>query len=221
MKRGAKCIVQTINLSNPRTCVRPKIGKSATSSDLKVKACIREASVQQARWTPRPVTVKLCTRQQVERRTCPKFRAGGKEEAKKNRFGRTMFLILNGAICAGLLYWSFTEGYLSPDEWYRKILCIIYPDVFKDEETKRFESLRKLKRKLVQTYNQVVMDIFDAIVSIPSEIHKSIRDIVYSPSDQGGDEGEGSEIDLATESHKGPMVKPKPYDICKDLPTFR
>lgn len=68
MKRGAQCLVQTINLSKPKTCVKPEQIQKLVSAD--VTASTPASDGTSKRWIPRTVTVKVCTRRDM-RRSCP------------------------------------------------------------------------------------------------------------------------------------------------------
>jgi len=70
MKRGTKCIAQTINLSKPNTCVRPKIQR-LVSADADFCSDSDRAS---SYCGPKPVAVKVCSREDVQRKCRPKVR---------------------------------------------------------------------------------------------------------------------------------------------------
>lgn len=67
MKRGTKCIAQTINLSNPETCIRPKRIQKLVGAEV-MQPC--PGTGGSSYWTPRPVPIKICTRRDMQR-TCP------------------------------------------------------------------------------------------------------------------------------------------------------
>ncbi|XP_036140217.1 uncharacterized protein LOC105839825 [Monomorium pharaonis] len=72
MKRGARCVVQTINLSNPKTCTRPKVER-LISADVDSSCDPNRAGDY---WTPRPVAVRACSWRDARRKCSPKVREG-------------------------------------------------------------------------------------------------------------------------------------------------
>lgn len=69
MKRGSKCVAQTINLSNPETCIRPKRIQKLVSADA-MQPCPTMTGPASSYWTPKPVAIRICTRKDMQR-TCP------------------------------------------------------------------------------------------------------------------------------------------------------
>jgi len=70
MKRGTKCVVQTINLSNPKTCIRPKVQKLVSANADSSSDSNRASDY----WTPRPTAVKVCSWKEVQRKCLPKVK---------------------------------------------------------------------------------------------------------------------------------------------------
>lgn len=68
MNRGTKYVAQTINLSKPKTCVRPKIQKLVSADADSYFDSDRASSYRD----PRPVTVKICSREDMQRKCQPK-----------------------------------------------------------------------------------------------------------------------------------------------------
>lgn len=81
MKRGTKCIAQTINLSNPESCIRPKKIQKLVGMDA-MQPCPRTTADTGSYWTSRPVTVKICSRRDVQRTCQPKVRSPVKKQSK-------------------------------------------------------------------------------------------------------------------------------------------
>lgn len=73
MKRGTKCIAQTINLSNPKTCVRPKVQK-LVGADADSRP---DSNRTTDYWTARPVAVKVCSRKDMQQKCPPKVHETG------------------------------------------------------------------------------------------------------------------------------------------------
>lgn len=67
MKRGARYIAQTINLSDPKTCVRPSVQR-LVSEDKDFNVDVNHES----NYCARPVSIKVCTRKDMKERCPPK-----------------------------------------------------------------------------------------------------------------------------------------------------
>lgn len=69
MKRGTKCVVQTINLSNPKTCIKPKVQRlvSADADSFADSNRASDCSILRS-------AVKVRSWKDVQKRCSPKVR---------------------------------------------------------------------------------------------------------------------------------------------------
>jgi len=70
MKRGTKCVVQTINLSNPKTCIRPKVQRLVSANADSSSDPNRASDYQ----TSRPTAVKVCSWKDIQKKCPPKVK---------------------------------------------------------------------------------------------------------------------------------------------------
>ncbi|XP_026829666.1 uncharacterized protein LOC113562973 [Ooceraea biroi] len=130
MKRGTRCIAQTINLSDPKTCVRPTVQR-LVSADKDSRTDTNRASNYCA---PRPVTIKVCTRQDTQRKCPPKLcdcPAQLPPLSSGEKLCRLVMFLMKGAICTGLIYWTCSEGFWgdstkTEDLYYRMMRSIAH-----------------------------------------------------------------------------------------------
>ncbi|XP_039314157.1 uncharacterized protein LOC105203646 [Solenopsis invicta] len=163
MKRGTKCVVQTINLSNPKTCVRPKVQR-IVSTDADSFPNPNRASDYR---TSRPVAIKVGSWKDEHGKCPPKVREGyqscqslgrvyyiplnylyvvfihaqyrepSQEESSPPLstnaiLGRAAAFFIKGAIIAGLICWTYTEGLWGDssktEDLYHRMTSVIFPD---------------------------------------------------------------------------------------------
>ncbi|XP_011696826.1 PREDICTED: uncharacterized protein LOC105455300 [Wasmannia auropunctata] len=177
MKRSTKCVVQTINLSNPATCRKPKVPKlvSAGSSS--------DPNRASDSWTPRPVEVKVCSWKDAQRK-CPRPKFAAQKELPPlplttgAKLYRVTSFFVKGAIVAGLICWTCSEGLWSDssktEDLYYRMTSVIFPD-----RPARLPHLEGIKYSVYETYNHVVVKGMDIIVSVPRWVHRKLRDLVY------------------------------------------
>ncbi|XP_012230965.1 uncharacterized protein [Linepithema humile] len=179
MKRGTKCVAQTINLSKPKTCVRPKIQK-LVSADADSYFDSPSAS---SYCGPRPVTVKVCSREDMQRKCQPKLcdcppKPSPRPLSSGEKLCRIVMFLLKGTVAGGLIYWTRSEGLWgdstqTEDLYYRMISTIA---------TDRQEDLplEGIKYSIAETYNHMLLKGMNIIVSVPREMHRKLRDILFS-----------------------------------------
>ncbi|XP_033177878.1 uncharacterized protein LOC100746026 isoform X1 [Bombus impatiens] len=133
MKRGTRCVAQTINLSNPETCVRPKRIQKLVHADM-MQPCPSIVAGGSSYWTPRPVPIKICTRKDMQRTCPPKLCECPQKTSPKTsgyRFCNILLFLVKSSIAAGLVYWTHTEGLWGSsadvEDLYRRIMATIAP----------------------------------------------------------------------------------------------
>ncbi|XP_072748571.1 uncharacterized protein [Anoplolepis gracilipes] len=189
MKRSTKCIAQTINLSNPKTCVKPKVQKLvSTDTDS------RSDSSRTTNWIARPVTVKICSRKDVQQKCPPKLHTAvclEKPLSSGERFCGIAMYLLKGAIAAGLIYWTYVEGLWGnsseTEDLYYRIMSEISP-------TDRPVHLEGIKYSMSETYNRALVKCMDIIVGVPLEMHRKLRELFSCDVTRGKEEAHAKHI---------------------------
>ncbi|XP_025264588.1 uncharacterized protein LOC112637978 [Camponotus floridanus] len=186
MKRGTKCIAQTINLSNPKTCVRPKVQK-LVGADADSRP---DSNRTTDYWTARPVAVKVCSRKDMQQKCPPKFRAVPPEKplSRAERFCGIAMCLLKGSIVAGLIYWTYTEGLwgdsTETEDLYYRIMSTIFPT----DESVQLPHLEGIRYSMSEAYNRALVKCMDIIVGVPLEMHRKLRDLLFPCDVTGGTE---------------------------------
>ncbi|GAB1862356.1 MICOS complex subunit MIC13 [Camponotus japonicus] len=177
MKRGTKCIAQTINLSNPKTCVRPKVQK-LVGADADSRP---DSNRTTDYWTARPVAVKVCSRKDMQQKCPPKFRAVSPKKplSSAERFCGIAMCLLKGSIVAGLIYWTYTEGLwgdsTETEDLYYRIMSTIFPT----DESAQLPHLEGIRYSMSEAYNRALVKCMDIIVGVPLEMHRKLRDLLF------------------------------------------
>lgn len=70
MKKGIRNISRTINFSSLKDCVRPQYVQKLVSAEVITNSCPKVGPATASYSISRPVTIRVCTRRDVER-TCP------------------------------------------------------------------------------------------------------------------------------------------------------
>ncbi|XP_076656815.1 uncharacterized protein LOC143361362 [Halictus rubicundus] len=183
MKRGTKCIAQTINLSNPETCVRPK--KIQKLVDAETQPCPRKGS--SSYWTPRPVSVKVCSRRDMER-TCPPKLCDCPPRPPPKTFGQklcgTLLFLLKSGVAAGLVYWTHAEGLWGSsddvEDLYQRILATVSPSTDDEEICPEHASTRLglFKQNLVQKYNRALFTTMGCVSGASSKLREQLQRVL-------------------------------------------
>ncbi|XP_076764149.1 uncharacterized protein LOC143431361 [Xylocopa sonorina] len=197
MKRGTKCVARTINLSNPETCVRPKRIQKLVEPDV-LHPCPNAAGSGASYWTPRPVTIKICTRKEMER-TCPPKLCDCPQKVPANTVGqrlrRALVFLLKSGIAAGLVYWTHSEGLWGSsddvEDLYRRIMITIGSDPDQIE----LPRVSEYKYRMTERYNRAVFTIINYIVAASTMLRSKVGGITADveppeaaePSDDGDD----------------------------------
>ncbi|XP_032684525.1 uncharacterized protein LOC116850398 [Odontomachus brunneus] len=189
MKKGARCVVQTINLSKPKTCIRPRgveklVGTDTVDSSTK-------SDLASGHWTLRPVTVKVCTREDMQR-TCKSKYCDCREKplspplSTGERLCRTVMFLIKGTITAGLIYWTCSEGLWSDsgetENLYYRIMSTIAPSLSAPPSGANdihLSHLEQIKYSIFETYNDAVMKSMDIIIGVPLVLYQKLRDILF------------------------------------------
>ncbi|XP_020279454.1 uncharacterized protein LOC109852589 [Pseudomyrmex gracilis] len=180
MKRGTKCIAQTINLSNPQTCVRPKIQKFVNANG----DVFDSTRNNKTSWTsPRSVAVKICSLKDIKDRKCSPKMIDSCEKSMPVTSGKKLFRIamflVKGAVVVSLVYWTYSEGLWSgssqTENLYHRIMSIFDPS-----RSEQLPHLEDMKYSLLEIYNEMVMKVMHVIVNVPREIYRRINEILSS-----------------------------------------
>ncbi|XP_014489554.1 PREDICTED: uncharacterized protein LOC106752392 [Dinoponera quadriceps] len=190
MKKGTKCIVQTINLSNPKTCVRPKavqklVGTNGgnTFSDSDLASNHRPLT---------PATVRVCTRKDMQRTCKPKLYYRHEKPASSSlsigeRLCRAVMFLIKGTITTGLIYWTYSEGLWSDSgetkNLYYRIMSTIAPSLPappSGTDDIHLSHLERVKYPTFGAYNDAVIKSMDVTVSMPLAMYRKLRGITFS-----------------------------------------
>ncbi|KAK9304101.1 hypothetical protein QLX08_004462 [Tetragonisca angustula] len=182
MKRGTKCVVQTINLSNPETCIRPKRIQKLVQAEV-MQPCPSIAASGPSYWTPRPVPIKICTRRDMQR-TCPPKLCDCPQKALPKSPGQKLckflLFLLKSGIVAGLFCWTNYEGLWGSssdvEDLYRRIVATIVPAL--DQKEIELPSVNKFKHTMIQKYNHAVFTIMNCIVNTSTMLRKQLQSIL-------------------------------------------
>ncbi|XP_071869264.1 uncharacterized protein [Bombus fervidus] len=181
MKRGTKCIAQTINLSNPETCVRPKRIQKLVHADM-MQPCPSIVAGSSSYWTPRPVPIKICTRKDMQRTCPPKLCECPQKTLPKTssyKFCNILLFLVKSSIAAGLVYWTHTEGLWGSsadvEDLYRRIMATI---AFDDREVIELPRIHDFKNTMIQQYNYTLFTIMNCIVSASTMLQKQLQSML-------------------------------------------
>ncbi|XP_024887133.1 uncharacterized protein LOC112464406 [Temnothorax curvispinosus] len=176
MKRGTKFVVQTINLSNPKTCVKPKIQR-LVSADADSSSDPNRASDYR---TLRPVAVKVCSWKDAQSKCPPKFCESPQEPPSLSTNAilcRVAAFFIKGAIVAALICWTCSEGLwgdsTETEDLYCRMTGVIFP-----ERPIRLPHLEEIKYSVFETYNHMLVKGMDIIVSVPREVHRRLQGLL-------------------------------------------
>ncbi|CAK9822806.1 hypothetical protein ANTRET_LOCUS1262 [Anthophora retusa] len=195
MKKGTKCVAQTINLSNPQTCIRPKRIQKLVQANV-MQPCPAVSGTGPSYWTPRPVTIKICSRKDMQRTCPPKLcdcppKAPPKSLAQ--RLCRALLFLLKSGIAAGLVYWTHSEGLWGSsadvEDLYRRIMATIGPvlqDGYDSDEVK-LPSMREFKHKMIQKYNDVVFTVMSCLVNVPTKLCERLESLMAGAEDSAAE----------------------------------
>ncbi|KYN27173.1 PREDICTED: uncharacterized protein LOC108757693 [Trachymyrmex cornetzi] len=175
MKRGTKCVVQTINLSNPKTCIRPKVQRT-TSVD--TDSCDPNRASPNAR----PVAVKVYTWKDAQWKYSPKFCEPFPKKSPPSTTNtilcRAAAFFIKGAIVAGLICWTCSEGLwgnnTETEELYYRMMSVIFPD--RQTSLPRF---KELKHSVFETYNDMLVKGMDIMVSVPRDVYRRLQEFLF------------------------------------------
>lgn len=179
VRRGTKCVAQTINLSNPETCVRPKRIQKLVQSDA-TRPCPNVTAGTKSYWTPRPVAIKICTRKDMQRTCSPKLcdcpqKAPPKSMAQK--LCSTLIFLLKSGIAAGLVYWTHSEGLWGSSEdvedLYRRIVSTICTT--NDYDEIELPHLHHFRYVLIEKYNKAVFTVMNCILTATYKLRDQFR----------------------------------------------
>ncbi|XP_018346861.1 PREDICTED: uncharacterized protein LOC108751270 isoform X2 [Trachymyrmex septentrionalis] len=169
MKRGTKCVVQTINLSNPKTCKRPKV-KRVTSANVnsRNRASARSAAVKVYSWKD--------AQWRYPSKPCEPFPEKSRPSMTSSVLYRTVVFFIKGAIVACLICWTCTEGLwgsnIETEELYYRMMSVIFPD----QQT----NFKEIKYSVFKTYNNMLMKGIDVMISVPRDAYRRLQEF-FSP----------------------------------------
>ncbi|XP_050464067.1 uncharacterized protein LOC126858080 [Cataglyphis hispanica] len=200
MKRGTKCIAQTINLSNPKTCVRPKVQKLVNAD---ADSCSDPNDRQTTDyWTARPVAVKVCSRKNMQSKCPPKICTTTclkKPVSNGERSRGIATFLLKGTIAAGLIYWTCAEGLwgdsTQTEDLYYRMISTFSP--YNDHPAE--PPLEGIRHSMSETYNRALVKYMDIIVGAMLEMHRKLRDILF-PCDVTGEGEEAHAKNISDEN---------------------
>ncbi|XP_076166277.1 uncharacterized protein LOC143146150 [Ptiloglossa arizonensis] len=186
MKRGTKCIAQTINLSNPESCIRPKKIQKLVGMDA-MQPCPRTTADTGSYWTSRPVTVKICSRRDVQRTCQPKLcdcPSKTPPTTGRQKLCWILLFLLKSGIAAGLVYWTHSEGLWGSsadveDLYYRILSAIapVLPNGYDDGDIE-LPRIGELKYRIVQKYNRAVFTIMNCILVTSNTLQKQLQKLL-------------------------------------------
>ncbi|XP_029670679.1 uncharacterized protein LOC115239943 [Formica exsecta] len=182
MKRGTKCIAQTINLSNPKTCVKPKVQKLVSAD---ADSC-SDSNQTTDYWTARPVAVKVCSRKDMQGKCPPKLCKTVRPEkplSSGERFCGIATCLLKGTIAAGLIYWTWAEGLwgdsTETEDLYYRIISTFSPNDQPVNKNVQLPHLEGIRYSMSEAYNRALVKCMDIIVGVPLEMHRKLRDLLF------------------------------------------
>ncbi|XP_006608072.1 uncharacterized protein LOC102678329 [Apis dorsata] len=206
MKRGTKCVAQTINLSNPETCIRPKRIQKLVSADT-MQPCPTMTGPASSYWTPKPVAIRICTRKDMQR-TCPPKVCDCQPKKRRTfgqRFCTILLFFLKSSIAAGLVYWTRSEGLWGSsaevEDLYRRIMATISPsNDFEDycraeREDIELPRFNQIKYKLIKKYNQAVFTVMNCILNASTALRNQLQRLMVPESDKSEEEEEDAAED--------------------------
>ncbi|XP_043581620.1 uncharacterized protein LOC122567315 [Bombus pyrosoma] len=183
MKRGTKCVAQTINLSNPETCVRPKRIQKLVHADM-MQPCPSIVAGSSSYWTPRPVPIKICTRKDMQRTCPPKLCECPQKTLPKTsgyKFCNILLFLVKSSIAAGLVYWTHTEGLWGSsadvEDLYRRIMATLAPTL-DDREVIELPRINDFKNTMIQKYNYALFTIMNCIVSASMILRRQLQSML-------------------------------------------
>ncbi|XP_043255142.1 uncharacterized protein LOC122398937 [Colletes gigas] len=187
MRRGTKCIAQTINLSNPETCIRPTRIQKLVAAEV-TQPCPNTSSGSSSYWTPRLVRVKVCSRRDMER-TCPPKLCDCPPKAPPktvgHKFCKVLLFVLKSGIAAGLVYWTHSEGLWGSsadvEDLYCRILTTISPLLPNyDGDNVELPRFGDMKYRMIQRYNRAICTLMNCIVGASSKLQVQLQKILIT-----------------------------------------
>ncbi|XP_063991354.1 uncharacterized protein LOC135169898 [Diachasmimorpha longicaudata] len=182
MKRGVQSVARTINLAQPKTCARPiKLEKLVNEEQL--NSCVKGGAY--ACNSPRPVTVRVCTRRVYESTCATKMSdcpPAAPVHPPPSHLVTGLKLLMKGSIVAGLIYWTSAEGIWGDSSqtenlYYRAMATVApaLPDVPGIEQLPRID---KMTHNVYEGYNRAVVTLMHVLITVPTVMSQKIRDIV-------------------------------------------
>ncbi|XP_018314077.1 uncharacterized protein [Mycetomoellerius zeteki] len=176
MKRGTKCVVQTINLSNPKTCIRPKVQRPISAN------ADSSCDLNRASPSARPAAVKVYSWKDAQWKHPPKFCEPFPKKSPPSTTNtilcRAATFFIKGAVVAGLICWTCSEGLwgsnTETEELYYRMMSVIFPD--RQISLLRFE---ELKYSVFETYNDMLMKGMDIMVSVPRDVYRRLQELLF------------------------------------------
>ncbi|XP_018397046.1 PREDICTED: uncharacterized protein LOC108775238 [Cyphomyrmex costatus] len=173
MKRGTKCVVQTINLSNPKTCIRPKVQRP-TSTNVDYSCDPNRASP-----SARSAAVKAYSWKDAQWRHPSKFcEPFPKKSPPSPILCRAAAFFIKSAIVAGLICWTCSEGLwgssTETEELYYRMTSVIFPD--RQTSLPRFE---EVKYSVFEVYNDMLVKGMDIMVSVPRDVYQRLQEFLF------------------------------------------
>ncbi|EGI63762.1 hypothetical protein G5I_07797 [Acromyrmex echinatior] len=169
MKRGTKCVVQTINLSSPKTCIRPKIQR-VTSMD--IDSCEPNHA--------KPAAVKVYSLKDAQWKNPPKFCESFPKKSPPTTgtmIYRVVAFFIKSTIVLGLICWTCSEGLwgsnTETEELYYRMMSVIFPD----RQTNLSRS-KELRYSMFKTYNNILMKSMDIMVSVPRDVYRRLQEFL-------------------------------------------
>ncbi|XP_076234956.1 uncharacterized protein LOC143179543 [Calliopsis andreniformis] len=202
MKRGTKCIAQTINLSNPETCIRPKRIQKLVEAEV-MQPCPSTGPGGSSYWTPRPVPIKICSRRDMQR-TCPPKLCDCPQKTRPRTAGQklcnALLFLLKSGIAAGLVYWTHSEGLWGTsadvEDLYCRIMDTIRPALSNNNDVE-IPRLGEFRYAIIQKYNHAVYAITSCIIDTSAKLQQQLQEFLASRDEKTKQESEAAK----TEDH--------------------
>ncbi|XP_015584791.1 uncharacterized protein LOC107262770 [Cephus cinctus] len=187
MKKTTKCIAQTINLSKPKTCVRPRQVQKLVSGVVK-EPCPTPGHGKTSYRVSRPVSIRICSRRDLER-TCPPTVCDcpqkGPPETRLQKFGKLVQTLLKSAVAAGLVYWTSAEGVWGDskdtENLYYRMMATVAPAIsdMPDVDNIKLPQVGNFKYCIYNAYNRAVLGLMGILVGVPMTIQDKVSGILF------------------------------------------